>query len=410
MSAPQIAAPGDDLGSVITPPSSIQQVGPAEPYPRNLAPVTKIHPSNNHIISRDESSGSPDAAGETNEKTPRRAGLDESTPAPRVVAVRRVTTITPTRRTSAPAGEPPTARSEESARPAPTASPGRISGFTARLSHIARNLLGLSERGTGNEHVPGVAVVLLGVLALAVATAAFTLSFQMILPVVTAAGWTPPVSYLGPVVIDIAAVAAAFMGVLSAHPAFSRTGRQLLVMATFLSIILNLAGHQVLASSESGKQSTVPEGWAWTVELFSIMVPVILAISIHVFGTAFSIWLLQRRRNKEKEARRRRSMKSKSTSQSISPAPDTTWQGSLPATSSPAPAHSEPVVRETTARSSGDTVLDEIVRYALEHGLGSRDAHRAFAGRYSNVPSERTVERGISKARPKDKAKAAAAS
>lgn len=410
MSAPQLAAPGDTgLGGMITPPSSIQPVGPTEPYPRELAPVAEIHSKHSHTPGRGEITGDADATGEPDENALHGPGFGEGVPAsPLVVAVHRVTTIMPTQRTTAPADRPSPASAVPPVPSAPTSSPGRSegsssqSGFAARLAEMARNLLGLSARGTGNEHVPGVAVVLLGVLALAVATAAFTLSFQMILPVVTAAGWTPPVSYLGPVVIDIAAVAAAFMGVLSAHPAFSRTGRQLLVMATFLSIILNLAGHQVLASSEGGNQSTLPEGWAWTVELFSVMVPVILAISIHVFGTAFSIWLMQRRRNKEKEARRRNASV-KSASESSSRAPATSVSSSP--SSSPAPDHRENVTREATTPSPADTVLNEIVRYALEHGLGCRDAKKAFA-HYSDVPSERTISRRLGKA----KAQAVAAS
>ena len=135
------------------------------------------------------------------------------------------------------------------------------------------------------------AVVTVGFFALVAAASAFLLSFQMILPVVLAAGWSGITASLGPIVIDVAAVAAAFMSVLSQHHAFERTGRLLLVAATALSIALNLAGHQV---KKAGHEVTaIPAGWDWSVNLFSVTVPLILAALIHAFGKALNAYLSQ---------------------------------------------------------------------------------------------------------------------
>lgn len=142
-----------------------------------------------------------------------------------------------------------------------------------------------------------VAVIVVGIFAGVVAISAFILSFFMIYPVVVAAGWPPDFAWLGPIVVDITAVAAAFMSVLSKHYVFVRTGRFLLFCATLLSITLNLAGHQMHELAPNALAGLrVPAGWAWATALFSVLVPVVLAVIIHLFGSALHIFMEQRER------------------------------------------------------------------------------------------------------------------
>lgn len=62
--------------------------------------------------------------------------------------------------------------------------------------------------------------------------------------------------------------------------------------------------------------------------------------------------------------------------------------------------------RAAEANAPRSIKIDEIVRYALEHGLGARDAKRAFA-ECTGVPSERTIQRALSSAKAQTKAVAA---
>lgn len=182
--------------------------------------------------------------------------------------------------------------------------------------------------------IPGWAIWVVGSFLIPAAGAAFVLSFQMIQPVVLAAGWNTWASYLGPIVIDVAAIAAAIMGSISAHPIFVHTGHFLLITATTLSIVLNLAGHRLqeetqlarlgltpeqaqddrvvratiaaLPQEQASQVTLVPAEWEWAIYLFSIMVPVILAILIHAFGKALMAFLQERRARKEAEENKKR--------------------------------------------------------------------------------------------------------
>lgn len=408
--APQIDDAPADLGG-ITPPAHIPQVGDAEPWPpaQRWATVTALPNADDTGPIEPVSDAAEDAPSAEPEPAPSpRPEFQASPPAPQMVRMAAVQRERPVAAPPPPAdagrAAPSSSPAGPTASPAPApatqspASPGHCAGpavaqpgFWSRVGEFARGLLGFGDRGTGDEYVPGASVLALGVLTGLVATAAFTLSFQMILPVVTAAGWTAPIAYLGPVVIDITEVAAAIMGVLANRADFIRTGRQFLIMATFLSIVLNLAGHQVRASSPGAIHSSVPPGWTWAIELFSVMVPVILAINIHLFGTAFSAWLAQRRRAKDKQQRRQ---SQNSGAKAASPA-------------APSPTPSSAAGQQIRAKSPEETLLAEIVAHGLKTSQGYRNARRAFEDpadrpaqlRQVTLPTEGRVKSALAEAR-----------
>lgn len=210
-----------------------------------------------------------------------------------VAANRKSVTIKPV--PSAPRRNQPV---EPSPEPASAPAPPKSGGW-AKLGALLYDRIASPKE---EEPVTLSAVITVGAFALAAAVCAFLLSFQMILPVVMAAGWTGFVAYLGPVVIDVAAVAAAFMSVLSRHPSFTRTGMLLLVSSTALSIVLNLAGHQVKTDTGGSDPVRVPAGWEWTVNLFSVVVPLLLAWLIHAFGKAITAYMNARSREQAQKA------------------------------------------------------------------------------------------------------------
>lgn len=175
---------------------------------------------------------------------------------------------------------------------APASAPEATSAAWSGCSRVAHALADRLRRPQQHEaaRVQGWTLLPLAVLMLAAAAAAFVLSFEMMLPVVVAAGWALA-PWLGPVLIDLAAVGAAFMHVASRHAVFVRTGRFLLVVATSLSIVFNLAGHAM--KLEAPAAAALPGHWHWVVWLFAVAVPVILAVLIHAFGKALMAWSAQ---------------------------------------------------------------------------------------------------------------------
>lgn len=180
--------------------------------------------------------------------------------------------------------EPPAPRA--SAAPVPVTveapSPSRAPATTTTTT---------TEEHSESSTIPGWTLIPLSVLLLIAGAAAFALSFAMIVPVVEAAGWDGSAAWLGPVMIDIAAVAAALMGSVSRNKTFQRTGMALLVASTALSILMNLAGHQLKAKPEQVQQAVLAELAA---VVFSVAVPTVLAALIHVWGRGVTTYLAER--------------------------------------------------------------------------------------------------------------------
>lgn len=144
------------------------------------------------------------------------------------------------------------------------------------------------------------AVVIAGMILLPVAAIAFALSFQMTLPLIEAGGWYGGVAVSGPLFLDAAASAAAIFGLLSQHHLFVRSGRLLLVLATVLSVWMNMDGHALHRKQDPGAENSA------ALMAFGIAVPIVLAVLIHLFGTALGVYMQQRaeKQRQEREAAR----------------------------------------------------------------------------------------------------------
>lgn len=142
------------------------------------------------------------------------------------------------------------------------------------------------------------AVITAGCILLPVAAIAFALSFQMTLPLIISGGWYGAVATSGPLFLDAAASAAAIFGLLSQHHLFVRSGRLLLLLATVLSVWMNMDGHALHRKQDPGAENSA------ALMAFGIAVPIVLAVLIHLFGTALGIYLQQKadRERKEREA------------------------------------------------------------------------------------------------------------
>ncbi|WP_158896003.1 hypothetical protein [Amycolatopsis anabasis] len=141
-----------------------------------------------------------------------------------------------------------------------------------------------------DEDTPYWVVIVMTILLLPLAAAAFTLSFQMIWPVMIVAGWSVSVAWLGPVLVDIAAAAGAFMQLAIRNSTVQRSGRLLLLASTALSIVGNLAGHSIEKPDHADqlppelRGAFLPAKWSWVVEAMSIAAPVFVAGLVHAFG------------------------------------------------------------------------------------------------------------------------------
>ncbi|MER7015298.1 hypothetical protein ABT324_28025 [Saccharopolyspora sp. NPDC000359] len=156
-------------------------------------------------------------------------------------------------------------------------------------------LVGLLLGEKIEAEVPKSAVVTAGVFLVPVAVIAFALSFQITLPLIKAGGWSGTVALMGPLLLDAAATAAAIFGTLSRHYLFVRSGRLLLILATVLSVWLNMDGHAFYAKQHPGS------GESLAMIAYSIAVPIILAILIHLFGTALGVYLEQKQEQERRE-------------------------------------------------------------------------------------------------------------
>lgn len=167
----------------------------------------------------------------------------------------------------------------------------------AKRSSLVSLLLGAKIEA----EVPKSAVVVAAVILVPVALIAFALSFQITLPLIENGGWSGVVAWTGPLLLDAAATAAAIFGTLSRHYLFVRSGRMLLLLATVLSVWLNMDGHAFHAARNPGSGNSL------ALVAYSVAVPIILAILIHLFGTALGVYLEQqaeRERQERAEAER----------------------------------------------------------------------------------------------------------
>lgn len=157
----------------------------------------------------------------------------------------------------------------------------------------------MTTADTPTEPTPGWVVAVLGVLLLPLAVAAFTLSFVQLLPVMLFGGWDTSTAWLGPVVLDVTAVAGAVMHVVSLDPKVRAWGLGLLAGGTVLSIAGNLAGHSIRTPGNGARVPlpqnmtgwTLPEGYQWVLIALSVAVPLAVAVLVHAFGAVLTAWL-----------------------------------------------------------------------------------------------------------------------
>lgn len=175
--------------------------------------------------------------------------------------------------------------------PAPAKEPTPPPVETAKRPSLVSLLLGEKIEA----EVPKSAVVVAAVFLVPVAFIAFALSFQITLPLIENGGWSGVVAWMGPLLLDAAATAAAIFGTLSRHYLFVRSGRMLLLLATVLSVWLNMDGHAYYASKHPDSAKSL------AMVSYSIAVPIILAILIHLFGTALGVYLEQKQERERQE-------------------------------------------------------------------------------------------------------------
>lgn len=194
--------------------------------------------------------------------------------------------------------------------PEPEPAPAAEQPATLRAALLER--LAGRRRTKAEDDKPPSPMVLwtTGAFTVAAVAAAFVLSYAMLLLVIQATGWTNFVGYIGPLVPDVAACAAAVM--LVSH---TRRGLAwfLLVSSTGMSIIGNLAGHAIQRANNDAAGATVfPEGWSWVGDTFSVFMPSVMALMIHIFMEQVSSQLayrkkvkaeVQERQNREAEAK-----------------------------------------------------------------------------------------------------------
>ncbi|MBP2341090.1 hypothetical protein JOF41_007344 [Saccharothrix coeruleofusca] len=145
-------------------------------------------------------------------------------------------------------------------------------------------------------------VITMAVILIPLAACAFVLSFQMLHPVMLLAGWSAGTAWLGPVLIDLAAGAGALMMMVLRGTAW-RFGLGLLSASTALSIVGNLAGHNIERADGSHSAdfppelvgARLPEDWQWVVVLLSIAAPVFVAVLVHAFAEVLMSYLAARR-------------------------------------------------------------------------------------------------------------------
>lgn len=176
----------------------------------------------------------------------------------------------------------------------------------AALAVVAVQQFKLRRNRTPHRHehedTPLWAVIVMAAMLLPLAAAAFTLSFQMIWPVMILAGWSVGVAWLGPVLVDIAAGAGAFMQLAVRNETVQWSGRLLLAASTGLSIVGNLAGHAIEKPHPSAavppelSGAFLPHEWSWVVQAMSIAAPVFVAGLVHAFGHVLVGYMARRAR------------------------------------------------------------------------------------------------------------------
>lgn len=247
-----------------------------------LAAVRELHPGT--------------ASADTDELVAVEPGNDEPDVQPGPV-FDRVPAPTPVAVTAPAKPEPATIRMK----PVPTPEPAPVKPEPAPEQERPSALLRVWHAIAGERveaEVSKTAVIIAGAILLPVAVIAFALSFQMTLPLIESGGWYGGVAVSGPLFLDAAASAAAIFGLLSQHHLFVRSGRLLLVLATVLSVWMNMDGHALHRKQDPGAENSA------ALMAFGIAVPIVLAVLIHLFGTALGIYLQQKadRERNERQA------------------------------------------------------------------------------------------------------------
>lgn len=159
-----------------------------------------------------------------------------------------------------------------------------------------------ADPGTdASQATPGWMVAVLGMLLLPLAAGAFILSFEQAWPVMLLGGWSAATAWLGPVVLDITSAAGAVMHVVGRDRSVRGWGLTLLLGGTALSIMVNVAGHNIQTAGGARTQLppemagwTLPEEWQPVNFFVSIAVPISVAMLVHAFGSVFKAWLATR--------------------------------------------------------------------------------------------------------------------
>lgn len=279
-------------------------VGPASAFPR-LADVREIWLGS--------TSGTP----ETVVEEPRGGGAETNESGDRKVSgpVRKDTTpefSEPVKvtampaPTSAPAAAPAVVRLEPVAAAEPAAAveqPDSLSLWAAVKQRIAAGG-GEAKQEPAEDKPPSLMVLwIVGALAVAATGAAFILSYTMLLLVIEATGWRGEVAQIGPLVPDVAALAAAVMLVSRTKQALAWS---LLIGSTGMSIVGNLAGHAIQREAETTETAAFPPAWSWVGDTFSVFMPVVMAFLVHIFMEQLASYLAWCKREREKREEQER--------------------------------------------------------------------------------------------------------
>ncbi|GAA4891130.1 hypothetical protein [Saccharopolyspora cebuensis] len=171
------------------------------------------------------------------------------------------------------------------------------------LRRAARRRLDPEDGDADVEPTPIPIIIATGVFAVAATASAFVLSFTMLLLVMEAMGWPPPIAPFGAVAIDVAALAAATF-LVTKDGELRRIGWFLLALATGASIYGNLVGHEIAAAKEH--TTAVPEDMGPVGIFFSVFFPAAMAVLVHCLMSQIATRIAWSKRQRELAAERER--------------------------------------------------------------------------------------------------------
>lgn len=130
----------------------------------------------------------------------------------------------------------------------------------------------------GSAMAVGSAVLLLALLA-----GVFVVNFDMVQPTLHAYGYEDWVAGLGAVVVDMAHALGAVIWVGVPHA--RRAGAVLTVMAAYISVLINLAGHAVVQENPRPGQPVLPEAAEFAMLPTTVALPLFVVVVAHVAAT-----------------------------------------------------------------------------------------------------------------------------